>query len=99
MSYLLIDSRLKSKIEDLMEWQEDVCSVKFNDLDDTFWFNNKIELNEFIKNQESERFYDKSLRKGYFDYVNDANEVLRYYVESKRGTLKVIREENLGQVS
>lgn len=93
---ILIDSRMKSKIEDIMEWKNDVCSVKFKDLDDTFWFNKHEELQEFIRNQEVERYYDKSLRKGYFDYTNEHNEIFRHYIESKRGTLTLLEENFIG---
>jgi hypothetical protein len=95
---VLMDSRMKSKIEDIMEWNNDVYSVKFKDLDDAFWFGSKVDLQEFLNNQAQERFYDKELRKGYFDYVNDAGETLRYHIQSNRGTLTLLEEECLGVI-
>jgi hypothetical protein len=96
---VLMDSRMKSKIEDVMEWNNDVYSVKFKDLDDAFWFGSKVDLQEFLNNQAQERFYDKELRKGYFDYVNDAGETLRYHIKSNRGTLTLLEEECLGVIA
>jgi hypothetical protein len=89
---VMIDVRMKSKIESLTEWGK-VCSVKFNDIHDTFWFSDKNMLQEFLHNQAAERFYDKELRKGYFDYINEHSETLRYHVESNRGTLTLLKEE------
>lgn len=40
--------------------------------------------------QTKERYYDKSLRKGYFDYINEFNEIHRYMITNcTRGTLEV----------
>lgn len=92
-----IDSRLKSKILELMDLSPDENTpcycVKFKDLDDAFWFGDKIELQEFLHKQAVERFYEKELRKGYFDYVNEHNETFRYHVLAKRGTLTLLNEE------
>jgi hypothetical protein len=93
---VMVDLRLKNKIESMKEWENDVCSISFKDLDDTFWFGSKLELQEFLNIQASERFYDKELRKGYFDYINENNETLRYHIESKRGILTLLNEECLG---
>jgi hypothetical protein len=94
---VIIDSRLKSKIEELMDSSPDentpCYSVRFKDLDDAFWFGDKIKLQEFLHNQAVERFYDKELRKGYFDYVNEHEETFRYHIVSKRGTLTLLNEE------
>lgn len=93
MSSIIIDSRLKKNIESLYEYKGGSCSVKFKDIDDTFWFNNYKELQEFVNNQAAERYYDKSLRKGYFDFINDYNETLRYkIINNIRGKLRVKEE-------
>lgn len=94
----MIDTKLKRKVEHLNEWQNDVCSIKFKDLDDVFWFDSKEKLQEFLNVQSVERYYDEELRKGYFDYINENNEKLRYYIKSNRGKLELIREENLGVI-
>lgn len=96
---VLVDSRLKNKIEELMDLSMgdiECYSVRFKDLDDAFHFGKQSELQDFLREQEVERFYDKSLRKGYFDYVNENGETLRYHVEAKRGTFTLIKDECLG---
>lgn len=98
MRSVMIDKRLLNKI-DGMSNIEDCCSVVFTDLKDTFWFSSPAELQEFLNVQSRERYYDKSLRKGYFDYINSDGDTYRYYVSSNRGTLTVINEENLGCIN
>lgn len=44
MSSVMTDTRLKRKVEYMNEHDEDVCSIKFIDLDDVFWFNSKESL-------------------------------------------------------
>ena len=92
---ILVNPRLKNKIETLMDLSQDesCLMVKFKDLEDAFFFSSDAELQEFLRKQEAERFFDRELRKGYFDYTNENNETIRYHVESKRGTLKLLREE------
>lgn len=98
MNSVMIDTRLKRKVEGVYKHQ-DSYSVRFVDLIDTFWFSDSIVLQEFLNEQASERYYDKKLRKGYFDYINEHNETLRYYVTSNRGKLTVTKEENLGVIN
>ena len=92
---IVIDCRLKNKIEEKYLFENGVCCIRFNDIDETFWFNNIDELQVFINEQAVERFYEKSLRKGYFLYKNDYCEVFKYYVRANRGKLTVLREEYL----
>lgn len=92
MNKIMLDTRMKNKIEHIQEI-ENCCSVKFIDLPDTFWFNEVSELQEFLNIIARERYYDKKLRKGYFMYTNENNEVFKYTIESKRGTLKLISED------
>lgn len=95
MENVMIDRRLKRKVESLNEWK-DAFSIKFKDLIDTFWFETVDQLQEFLNEQARERYYNKEVKNGYFDYVNNANETLRYHVKSNRGTLDLLKEENLG---
>ena len=93
---IYMDSRLKRKIESLTDMSRDGIEsyvVRFKDLMDAFWFNSKEDLQNFVRGQEVERYFDKSLRKGYFDYTNEYNETFRYYVECERGSLNLIKEE------
>lgn len=94
---IVVDSRLRNKIESIYGG-ESWCSVKFKDLADTFWFNSVGELQEFLNVQTRERYFHKTLRKGYFDYTNEYSEVLRYRVNSHRGKLALLSEENLGKL-
>lgn len=96
MSNIMIDRRMKSKIDSIYEYDNGACSIKFNDLNDTFWFNNRSDLQEFINQIAKERYYDKEVRNGYFDYINEHNEKFRYYVTSNRGKLTLLKEECVG---
>ena len=90
---VIMDNRLKKNIESLYKYENGSCSIKFKDINDTFWFNDKEELQDFVNNQASERYYDKSLRKGYFDYVNEYNEKFRYQISNVcRGKLELQEE-------
>lgn len=98
---VLIDRRLKGKIESLMEYdiEDNICyTVRFKNIDDMFWFESEVDLYNFMKEQASERFYDKELRKGHFNYINEYGETLRYYIETKRGTIILYNEDNIGFV-
>lgn len=94
---IMVDTRLRHKIEGIYTLNG-VCSIEFKDLQDAFWFNSKVELQEFVNVQSRERYYDKKLRLGHFDYINENGETYRYHVKSNRGTLTVIKEENLGVI-
>lgn len=93
---IMVDSKMKSKIESVNEFEGETCSIRFKDLEDTFWFKSIYDLQEFLNNQSVERFYDKSLRKGYFDYTNENNETFRYHIKSNRGSLELISEDFVG---
>jgi len=98
---VLIDRRLKGKIESLMEYdiEDNICyTVRFKNIDDMFWFESEVDLYNFMKEQASERFYYKELRKGHFNYINAYGETLRYYIETKRGTIILYNEDNIGFV-
>lgn len=91
-----VDVRMKSKIDSLVDMSngETIClMVRFKDVDDAFFFNSDYELQEFMHQQLRERFLDKELRKGYFDYINENNNTLRYYVKSKKGRFVFVNEE------
>lgn len=98
MDGVMIDSRLKRKIAEAHYLNGNVI-VRFKDIQDAFWFDDKIVLQEFLNVQARERYYDKDVRKGYFDYINEYNETYRYFVSSNRGRLTVINEENLGCIN
>ena len=97
MKYIVVNSKIKNQIESLKVLQG-AYMIKFKDLTDVFWFNSLEQAQEFINVQVRERVYKKDLRKGYFDYINEAGETLRYYIINIKGKLEVIREKNLGSL-
>lgn len=99
---IIIDNRLKSKIESFSDWSKEgnaSYSLKFKDIEDTFWFDNDTDLYNFLGKQIVERFYDKELRKGCFDYINENGETIRYNVEANRGTFTFVEDEFIGVVN
>lgn len=45
---VLIERKMKNKIECAYQYEGGACSVRFNDLQDTFWFDDKAKLQEFL---------------------------------------------------
>ena len=69
---IVIDTRIKRFIEGYVVGEnEDIIAIKLNDIGETFWFDDKTKVQEFLNEQVTERIYDKELRKGYFDYVDE----------------------------
>ena len=95
MKSVVVDRRLKNKIEEFSEWEKGIYSVKFKDLIDTFWFDDADTLQDFLNQHSRERYYNKEVRKGYFLYTNEHNEIFKYTVESNRGKLTLISEDFL----
>lgn len=87
---LIIDSRLK-RFVGIDSWKNgEVYSVYLNDVDETFWFDDCIKLQEFLNTQTRERFYDSELREGRFSYVNENNDTIVYIIDSvARGRLSI----------
>jgi hypothetical protein len=86
---IMIDSRLKKNVESLNSYKNGICSVRFKE----FWFNTVNDIQEFMHNQASERYFDKFLRKGYFDYTNEYGEILRYEISKVyKGQIEVKEE-------
>ena len=78
---IVIDTRIKRFIEGYIVGEnEDIIAIKLNDIGETFWFDDKIKVQEFLNEQVTERIYDKELRKGYFDYVDEYRTIHRYYI-------------------
>lgn len=80
MDLVSVDKRIKRFVSNITEWENDICSVLLVDIDETFWFNSKSELQEFLNTQSRERVYDKELRNGYFEYTNENNEKIVYNI-------------------
>ncbi len=91
---MIIDKRMKKYISSFIRWNEGVSSIHIQDIDETFWFDNNIALQDFLNKQIIERFSHKELRKGYFNYVNENGETLQYNIlEIKSG--KILNFETL----
>lgn len=56
---VVVNARLKNKIEELAKWKDDICSLRLKDIDECFWFSDEYELQEFLHVQERERFFDE----------------------------------------
>jgi hypothetical protein len=93
MNGIMIDTRMKNKVEAMYKHSDKAYSIKFKDLDDTFWFGNVVDLQDFLNQVERERYYDKEVKKGYFTYTNEHGERFKYNVKSNRGTLTLLNEE------
>lgn len=93
---LVMDSRLKKFTEGRI-WDGGVFSIRLSDVDETFFFIDQLKAQNFLNEQVTERFADKSLRKGYFDYVEEnpaGNTTHRYYIEKlEKGKIVSFREE------
>lgn len=93
---LMIDKRLRSIIEGRI-WDGGVVSFLVKDVDETFFFVDTVKAQDFLNTQSTERFADKTLRKGYFDFVEEhpaGNTVHRYFIdELKNGKIISFREE------
>ena len=93
MNSIMIDTRKKNKVEAMYKHSDKAYSIKFKDLDDTFWFDSVIDLQDFLNQVERERYYDKEVKKEYFTYTNEYGERFKYNVKSNRGTLTLLNEE------
>lgn len=92
---IVIDTRIKRFIEGYVVGEnEDIIAIKLNDIGETFWFDDKTKVQEFLNEQVTERIYDKELRKGYFDYVDEYGTNHRYYINKLvKGKITTYNEE------
>ena len=93
MSSIIIERKMKNKVESMYKHSDKAYSIKFKDLDDTFWFDSVVDLQDFLNQVERERYYDKEVKKGYFTYTNEHGERFKYNVKSNRGALTLLSEE------
>lgn len=92
---IIIDARIKRFVEGCLFGQNnETISIRLNDVDETFWFENEAEAQEFLNKQIAERVADKELRKAYFDYMDECGETHRYFInEITRGKIISFKEE------
>ncbi len=83
MKNIVIDKKTEKFIKGcLLGKNEDVLSIHLNDIGESFYFDNPITAQDFLNKQSIERFGDKKLRSGYFDYIDEYGAVHRYTVDS-----------------
>ena len=88
MMNFIINKRLEKFIKVcLLGENQDVLSIHLEDINESFYFDNEVEIQNFLNDQSIERFGDKSLRKGYFDYIDEYQEKHRYVINVKRGKI------------
>lgn len=92
---ILIDKRIQRFVEGYLdEDNENIMCIKLKDIDESFWFSDKTLAQEFLNIQAIERVYDKELRKGYFDYVDEHGLIHRYFIHNvERGKITSFKEE------
>lgn len=92
---IIIDTRIKRFVEGcLLGENDETISIRLKDIDETFWFENEAEAQEFLNKQVTERVADKELRKGYFDYVDEYGDTHRYFInEVVRGKINFFTEK------
>lgn len=92
---ILIDTRIKRFVEGHLDADnENIMCIRLKDIDESFWFSDKVLAQEFLNIQAIERVYDKELRKGYFDYTDECGTIHRYYINKvERRKITSFKEE------
>ena len=92
---ILIDKRIQKYVEGFLHGENDeVISIHLKDIDETFWFDSKVEAQEFLNKQAIERVGDLELRKGSFYYTDEENILHRYLISvNKKGMVTSYLEE------
>ena len=81
MKNIVIDKRLNRFVRCcILGKNEDVLSIHLDDIDESFYFDDSDVAKDFLNKQSIERFGDKELRKGYFDYIDEYETIYRYRI-------------------
>lgn len=101
MKNIIIDKKLERFVKGhLLGEHEDILSVYLNDIGESFYFDNQVAAQDFLNKQSIERFGDKELRTGYFDYTDEFGTMHRYIIESLiRGKVVKYLEEIITKLS
>ena len=92
---ILIDKRIQKYVEGFLHGENDeVISIYLKDIDETFWFDNEVAVQEVLNKQAVERVGDSELRTGSF-YYTDTEKVLHKYsiTVNKKGMITSYTEE------
>lgn len=97
---ILIDKRIQRFIVgELWGENDDIMCIMLKDIEEAFWFVDEVLAQDFLNIQAIERVYDKELRKGYFDYVDEYGATHRYYINKLvRGKITSFTEEIIEEV-
>lgn len=95
MMNFIINKRLEKFIKVcLLGENQDVLSIHLDDIGESFYFDDEAEIQNFLNKQSIERFGGKSLRNGYFDYVDEYQETHRYVINvNKNGEISSYYEK------
>lgn len=97
MKNIIIDKKLERFIKVcLLGEHEDILSIHISDIGESFYFDKQVTAQDFLNKQSIERFGDKELRVGYFDYMDEYGTIHRYIIKSLvRGKIIAYSEEVL----
>lgn len=92
---ILIDKRIQKFVEGFLHGKNDeVISIHLKDIDETFWFDSEVVVQEFLNKQATVRVGDPELRKNSFCYKNPEGEIHRYLITvNKKGQIVSYLEE------
>lgn len=83
MKNIIIDKKLEKFVKGcLLGEHEDILSIHLNDIGESFYFDEQVAAQDFLNKQSIERFGDKELRAGYFDYTDEYGTMHRYIIKS-----------------
>lgn len=90
---ILIDKRIQKYVEGCVYEENKTISIHLKDIDETFWFDSELAVQEFLNKQAIERVGDSELRKNSFCYKNPEGEIHRYLITVSRGKIVYYIEE------
>lgn len=92
---ILIDKRIQKFVEGCF-YEEDgkVISIHLKDIDETFWFDSEVEVQNFLNKQAIERVGDPELRTDSFYYTDTEGILHKYLITvNKKGMITSYIEE------
>lgn len=92
---ILIDKRIQKFVEGCF-YEEDgkVISIHLKDIDETFWFNSEVDVQNFLNKQTIERVGDPELRTNSFYYIDTEGVLHKYLITvNKKGMITSYMEE------
>ncbi len=92
---ILIDKRIQKFVEGcLYEEENKVISIHLKDIDETFWFDNEVTVQNFLNKQAIERVGDPELKSDSFYYIDTEEVVHKYLITvNKKGMITSYMEE------